>query len=89
MVAEAQLSFIKNFITPEHVEKIRTSLVKAALPVSIKNITPESILEKIKKDKKNNFGKVKWTLLRAVGQAVADCDATEQEVKTALQAILS
>lgn len=89
MVAEAQLSFIKNFITPEHVEKIRTSLVKANLPVSIKNITSESVLEKIKKDKKNNFGKVKWTLLRAIGRAVADCEATEQEVKTALQAILS
>ena len=89
MVAEAQLSFIKNFITPEHVDKIRTSLVNAGLPTSIKNIQPETILEKIKKDKKNNFGKVKWTLLRALGNAVADCDGTEQEVKTALQAILT
>jgi 3-dehydroquinate synthase len=89
MVAEAQLSFIKNFITPEHVEKIRSALTKAGLPISIKNIQPESILEKIKKDKKNNFGKVKWTLLRTMGLAVADCDATEQEVKTAIQSILA
>lgn len=88
MVAEAQLSFIKNFITPEHVEKMRTSLANAGLPVSIKNIAPDSIMQMIQKDKKNNFGKVKWTLLRALGQSVADCDATEQEVRTALQAIL-
>lgn len=88
MVAEAQLSFIKNNITPEHVEKLRTALVHAGLPTSIKNIQPESIMNMIKKDKKNNFGKVKWTLLRTLGQAVADCDATEAEVKTAIQAIL-
>ncbi len=84
MVAAAKLSQIKKYITEEDVELIKKSLQNAGLPTSIQTLDTNKVLEKIKADKKNVSGNVKWTLLKSIGKAVYNEEAEEEQVRQAL-----
>lgn len=88
MVAEAKLSELKNFISSQDLKLIETSLQHAGLPIRIQGITEKQILQKIAGDKKNEFGKIKWTLLKKIGKAVYNEEVDEALVVTAIQKIL-
>lgn len=84
MVAEAKLSALKDFISENDVNKIKNTLYDAGLPVFVRNINKEAIVEKIKSDKKNISGKINWTLLKGIGNAVHDEELSDQFLDEAL-----
>ncbi len=84
MLAEAKLSELRGSITPADTEQIKACLIKAGLPAALPNISFETILQKMKFDKKNEHGIIKFTLLQKKGQAIADCEVSEEHIKAAL-----
>ncbi len=83
MLAEAKLSELRGSISASETEEIKASLVKAGLPVSLPNISIETIMQKMKFDKKNEKGIIKFTLLQKMGQALADCEVSEENIQAA------
>ncbi len=84
MIAEAKLSQELGLINENVLEEIKESLVNAGLPVktSLKDI--DLLISLISKDKKSDGGKINWTLIKGIGEAVINQTVDEQKVRTAL-----
>lgn len=89
MVAEAYISQLQGYLEPEDVALIEESLKKASLPTRYKPISSAQMREKIKHDKKNTHGTIKWTLLNAIGEADYNIEVGEHFIQSALDYIRS
>lgn len=87
MVAEAKLAELKGLLKPAETIEIRDTLAKMGLPISLQTISAVTITQKMKFDKKNESGVVKFTLLKAMGDGIADVEANDDLVQQALQFI--
>ncbi len=88
MVAEAELSRLCGYITQADVDTLVATLEKAHLPVGAEGYSVKAIEELIKKDKKNAFGQIKWTLLEQVGKAIYDVKADGELVRKAIEKVV-
>jgi len=84
MVIESQISQKLGLISQKNVELIKNSLKKIGLPVTILEFKPTAIIQKIKKDKKSERGKINWTLLKNIGQGICDQAVDEKLVREVL-----
>jgi 3-dehydroquinate synthase len=89
MVAEAYLSQQQGYLEPEDVALIEESFERAGLPTRYKTATTAQIEEKMKHDKKNSQGRLKWTLLKAIGEADYNIEVGEKYIQSALEYIRS
>lgn len=87
MVAEANISNQLGLITDDVVLQIKQVLEQASLPVSFKISDTNTLLNLISKDKKAEAGKVNWTLIKGIGEAVINQTVDAEIVKTALRSI--
>jgi 3-dehydroquinate synthase len=87
IMAEGKMSEIFGLINDKEMALIKRTLENAYLPIKT-DLDVSLILKKIKNDKKNNFGQIKWTLLKEIGNASYDFDAKEEIVKKALSSVL-
>lgn len=87
MVAEAKISELLGYIQQKDLERIEEAFMNAKLPTRITGISQDRIFEKILTDKKNSHGKVKWTLLQAIGKADYNIEIGETFIKKAIQYI--
>lgn len=91
MLAEAALSKLKGFISAADVAEIRESIQSCGLP-TVRALSEESrqaVLKEIVSDKKNVGGKIRWSLLRTIGEASYDIEAAPHEMHAALSEIAS
>ena len=87
MIAEAKISQLLGNITESDIEHLRLCLINADLPIST-IIDTSNIFEKINKDKKNDSGYIKWTLLKKIGNAEYDIDVDDKLIRKAIEYIL-
>lgn len=87
MVAEAYISQQQGYLEPEDVALIEESFERAGLPTRYKAATTAQLEEKMKHDKKNSQGRIKWTLLKAIGEADYNIEVGEQYIEAALEYI--
>ncbi|MDP3988250.1 MAG: 3-dehydroquinate synthase, partial [Candidatus Levybacteria bacterium] len=85
MLAEARISNILKMISSEDLEVIKKALTSVGLPVRFENLKIEEILKKMKSDKKNEKGNVKFVLLKGIGEAVYDQQIDQSVIKEALE----
>lgn len=85
-LAAAWISAKRGLISMEEVEQIKETLLSFRLPVSLQKLglNPEEIIKTTKSDKKMDAGKIKFILLRAVGDAFVDRTVTDQEMMDSL-----
>lgn len=88
MVGEAKLSEKMGYLEQDDVSLIEDVLKKADLPIRIKGYDIDTVKEKIRDDKKNTHGKVKWTLLKGIGDADYNIECGEKLIDKALKYIL-
>lgn len=81
MVAEARLSGKDLLIIEE-------SLKKIGLPVKVKNIKSEDIMNMILTDKKNSTGKINWSLPKKIGKVEINIEVSEEKVIKAIKSII-
>lgn len=89
MLAETRISNLVDLLSDEESEIIENKLQATGLPITITDITMDRILEKIKTDKKNTHGKVKWVLLKHIGEAVYDQIVDNKVIREAMIQIIT
>lgn len=87
MVAEAKISQQMGFINEQVILEIEKVLENAGLPTRCNVENLENIMLLISKDKKSEKGKVNWTLIKQIDEAVIDQNADEDKIKIALDYI--
>ncbi len=90
MVSAAYLSFRFGSLTEEELEYLKETILRYHLPVKLNNFphTPEEILAVTKLDKKMESGKVKFILLKNLGEAFITKELTDEEILSGIAYIL-
>lgn len=81
----AQLSQRLGWLSAVDVDRIRTLLARAGLPVTGPNLGAARYLELMSHDKKVIAGSLRLILLRALGDAVTAADVPQQEIVAAIE----
>lgn len=87
MMAESVLSELQGTLTSQDTLTIQNALVNAGLPVTIKALNNDAVIQKMKFDKKNEGGVIQFTLLRKIGEAITNVIATPEQIEFALRKI--
>lgn len=83
MIVTAKISELMGFISTQDFGLIEDRLFQTGLPVKFEQkISIEQVLNKMKGDKKTTSGKIKWVLLKNIGEAVFDCKVNNCEILT-------
>lgn len=82
--AAARLSQKRGYITEEECGQIEDVLRCYHLPVCVKGLRPEEILQATKLDKKMEAGKIKFVLLKKIGEAFTTKDVGDEELMEAI-----
>ena len=81
-IGAVHLSVLRGFLSEEEEQAIRRTLHRFGLPVSLKglHLNKEEILAATKKDKKMDSGRIRFILLRRIGEAYIDSTVSDQEL---------
>lgn len=88
MVAAAYLSAKKGLISKNELEAVKSLLRKAELPLTAKIQNAKAVLAATKNDKKMEAGRIKFVLLKTVGNAYIDTKVSDEELLEAIDYIL-
>lgn len=78
----------RDMITEDEFKGMTDMLKTLNLPVSVSELSVDSIIETSKSDKKMDAGKIKFILLDRPGNAVIRKDVTDDEMREALSVVL-
>lgn len=88
MLAAAAMSARRGYIPMEEVDQLRQTMIDFHMPVTVKGLSVEEIINITRSDKKMESGVMKFILLKKIGQACIDCQTTEEEMAEGLSYIL-
>ena len=80
-----ELSRRLGWLSVADVERVRTLLQSAGLPVAAPNLGADRYLELMSHDKKVVAGNLRLVLLRVLAQAVTYADAPREEIVAAIE----
>ena len=83
--AAAWMSWKRGLISEKEKEAAEQLLLDYQLPVSVKGLKPEDIVKTTKLDKKMDAGKVKFVLLKKIGEAFVTRNVEDEELLRASQ----
>ena len=83
--AAAWMSWKRGLISEKEKEATEQLLLDYQLPVRVKGLQPEDIVKTTKLDKKMDAGKVKFVLLKKIGEAFVTRDVEDEELLRASQ----
>jgi 3-dehydroquinate synthetase len=89
MVAAAKLSQILGLLGADNVGRVESILARAHLPVALPALGADRYLELMGHDKKVEGGKLRFILLRAIGEAYLTADVGRDALLQALAASVS
>lgn len=93
MVSALELSVRQGYISQQDADEAIDTIASFGLPTSIQmadypGMTPENVLSTTKSDKKMSHGKVKFVVLKAIGEADTYMDFTDEDLLWAIGQIL-
>ncbi len=89
MVISSYISMIRGNISRDQYLRIRQTIGSFGLPLFLPDKgDPEKILKISKADKKMDKGKIKFILLKKVGEALIDDSVTDEEILSAVKEVL-
>jgi 3-dehydroquinate synthase len=86
MIAESVLAQRLGWIRSSVVDRQARLLQRLGLPISAPGLDPECLLEAIRHDKKNQGGKLRFVLPRAIGK-VELTDVSEPDIRAVLESL--
>jgi 3-dehydroquinate synthase len=86
MVMAAELSRGEGLLGPEEVERLRTLVRLAGLPVAAPALAPQTLMDLMSGDKKAAQGKVRFVLLEGMGRAAVRGGIAPERVREAIVA---
>lgn len=88
MMAAADIARQLGMIDSELVDRQRTVLKRYGLPVTMKDVTVDQLIDATKTDKKSRGGTVRWVLLEGPGKATTRRDVPEDVVRAAIESVI-
>ena len=89
MVAEAKIANLSGMISDTDFNTIESAIKRVGLPIKYKMpISIDTVYDLLFTDKKNIGGKIKWTLLSAIGQGEENVEIGKSFVRKAIAYIL-
>lgn len=88
-IAALKLSQMRGLISSESCDFVEACFKKFCLPCTVEGITADHILQISKSDKKMEAGKIKFVLLKDIGNAFVDKTVQDEELLAAAKSILS
>jgi len=88
MKCEAYIAHRLSYISEENLNKLNDGLNKYYADLRLEEVLIKEIVAKCKQDKKNDYGKVKMSLLNKLGEANYDISVSEEMIITALNRLL-
>jgi 3-dehydroquinate synthase len=85
MIAETHLAFLEKLISEETAEEIIKNIRRFYPYISIKNFSNEEIINLMINDKKNNHGKINFSLLEGVGKCNFDYKVSAENIEKSLE----
>ena len=85
IISALYLSNIRGYLQEKKLNRFLANLNPLRLPTSLKKLQIENVLNFMKNDKKNREDKIKFILLRDIGEIVSDIEAEKTEI---IQSIL-
>lgn len=89
MIAESKLAELSGILANKDFLKIEPAIENSGLPTRIKNILIGGILKKIQADKKNESGKILWTLPKKIGEVEINIEVLDKHIKQSIEYILT
>lgn len=80
MIMETQLSLLENLISEETAEKVIQQIRKFYPYISINQFSNDEIMNLMINDKKNNHGKINFSLLEAIGKCNYDYKVSTENI---------
>ena len=80
MVAAAHISMKKGYLTAENVADIESTIKSYGLPIHVSGYDPAAVLDATKNDKKMSGGKIKFILLKNIGEAFIDTSLDDEDI---------
>ncbi|MDR2648576.1 MAG: 3-dehydroquinate synthase [Clostridiales bacterium] len=87
ILAAMRLSLERGWINETYVDSVRELFEYFSLPVKVKGLEPEAILDQMAFDKKNKNGEIRMVLLKAAGKAVFNQSAGKESILKAIKYI--
>lgn len=84
-VAAAWISMKRGYLTKEELLQIEQTLKAFQLPVRVSGLNPADVLAATKLDKKMEAGKIKFVLLKRIGEAFVARDVEDEELLQAIR----
>lgn len=84
-VAAGWLSWKRGLLTEEEREQMERALQSYGLPIRVSGLCPDEILRTTKLDKKMEAGKIKFVLLKRIGEAFVTKDVKDEELLEAIR----
>lgn len=88
MAAACHISKEAGNITDTEYEDILNTFTQFGLPISVEQLKAEDILSISKSDKKMVAGKIKFILLRSIGDAYIEQDLTDDQILDGIHSII-
>lgn len=88
MIAALDISHRRGFLSDEEQKNMLELFEQFGFPTKVQGITAEDVVSVSKNDKKMVSGKVKFILLKRIGEAYIDMTVTDEEMKEALGTII-
>ena len=85
IISALYLSYIKGYLTEKKLGGFLTNLGLIKLKPGLKKLNTENVLDFMRNDKKNRENKIKFILLKNIGEIVSDVETDKREV---IQSIL-
>lgn len=81
MIVASKISQLTGLISDQDFSLIKKRLFYVGLPIKFEQKIPvEQVLDKMKGDKKTSDGKIKWVLLKNIGEAGFDFKVNDQQI---------
>ncbi len=88
MVCASFLSNKLGYITADEASDITNTCLLYDLPIKVSGMTSAQVLEASKSDKKMQGTKIKFTVLKAIGEAASYLDFTDEDLVEAIEKVL-
>lgn len=88
MIAALNISVEKGFISKNEYDDAINMFKEYDFPLTVNNISIDDIISVSKNDKKMDKGKIKFILLKEIGNAYIDTSITDEDMKKSLENII-
>ncbi len=87
-LAAVKISTDRGYLPKETMTFLKALMERLQMPVCVQGIDEEGVLQDTKSDKKMDGGRIRFILLRRVGEAFVDRTVTEEEMRGGLSSVL-